>query len=151
MANRALVAWSWVVVALLAAHDLTHLLDDGLDTGLGLLAAVAIPQWLFVAVAMASLVSACLFVGLYALALRLGDGTATWRRPASSSRKSTARSWCRRCTRAVPRRGPTSPPAIASCAWTIRSSVGSGEIPGCPMGVDWRCSCLATTCERARP
>ena len=37
----------------------------------------------FVAVAIASLVSACLFVGLYALALRLGDGTATWRRPVS--------------------------------------------------------------------
>ena len=31
----------------------------------------------------ASLVSACLFVALYALALRLGDGTAAWRRPTS--------------------------------------------------------------------
>jgi hypothetical protein len=37
----------------------------------------------FVAVALASLVSACLFVLLYALALRLGDGTAPWRRPVS--------------------------------------------------------------------
>jgi hypothetical protein len=56
MTSRSLVAWSWVVVALLAAHDLTHLLDNGLDTGLGLLAAVAIPQWLFVAVAMAVII-----------------------------------------------------------------------------------------------
>jgi len=37
----------------------------------------------FAAVAIAALVSACLFVGLYALALRLGDGTAAWRRPVS--------------------------------------------------------------------
>jgi hypothetical protein len=54
--RRSLVVWSWVVVALLAAHDLTHLLDDGLDTGLGSLAALALPQWLFVGVAMAVIV-----------------------------------------------------------------------------------------------
>ncbi len=37
----------------------------------------------FLAVLIAALVSACLFVVLYALALRLGDGTASWRRPVS--------------------------------------------------------------------
>ena len=44
---------SWVVLALLAAHDLTHLLDDGLDTSAGQLALVALPQWLALAAAMA--------------------------------------------------------------------------------------------------
>jgi len=42
-----------VVLALLAAHDLTHSLDGGLDTGLGELAAVSIPQWLLLAAVMA--------------------------------------------------------------------------------------------------
>jgi hypothetical protein len=37
----------------------------------------------FAAVALSSLLSACLFVLLYALALRLGDGKARWRRPVS--------------------------------------------------------------------
>jgi hypothetical protein len=37
----------------------------------------------FAAVALAALVSACLFVLLYALGLRLGDGKAAWRRPVS--------------------------------------------------------------------
>jgi hypothetical protein len=50
--QRALVAWSCVVLVLLAAHDVTHLLDDGLDTRLGQLALVAVPQWLAVAVVM---------------------------------------------------------------------------------------------------
>ena len=43
---------AWVVLGLLAAHDVTHVLDDGLETPLGQLAVVAIPQWLFLAVAM---------------------------------------------------------------------------------------------------
>ncbi len=51
---RSVVAWSWVVVALLAAHDVTHLLDEGLETPLGQLALVAIPQWLALAVLMAT-------------------------------------------------------------------------------------------------
>ena len=51
--GRSLVLWSWVVLGLLAAHDLTHLLDEGLETGLGQLALVAIPQWLVLAVVMA--------------------------------------------------------------------------------------------------
>ena len=54
--SRSLVAWSWVVLALLAAHDVTHALDDGLETGLAELAAVSLPQWLFLAVAMAVIV-----------------------------------------------------------------------------------------------
>ncbi len=54
--RRALVTWSWAVLALLAAHDLTHLLDGGLDTGLGALALVAIPQWLLLGAVMAIVV-----------------------------------------------------------------------------------------------
>jgi hypothetical protein len=46
------VSWSWATVALLAAHDVTHVLDDGLETPLGQLAFVALPQWLFVGAAM---------------------------------------------------------------------------------------------------
>ena len=39
----------------------------------------------FLAVFLSAIVSACLFVALFALALRLGDGTASWRRPVSVS------------------------------------------------------------------
>ena len=36
MSSRAyVVAWSWVLLALVAAHDVTHGVDDGLDTSLG--------------------------------------------------------------------------------------------------------------------
>ena len=45
--------WSWVVLALLAAHDLTHLIDGGLQTGIAELAAVSVPQWLLLAGVMA--------------------------------------------------------------------------------------------------
>jgi hypothetical protein len=48
-----MVLWSWIVLALLAAHDVTHLLDEGLETPLGQLALVAIPQWLALAILMA--------------------------------------------------------------------------------------------------
>jgi hypothetical protein len=48
-----MVLWSWIVLALLAAHDVTHLLDEGLETPLGQVALVAIPQWLALAVLMA--------------------------------------------------------------------------------------------------
>ena len=47
------VACSWVLLALVAAHDVTHLLDDGLETTPGQLAIVAIPQWLVLAAVMA--------------------------------------------------------------------------------------------------
>ncbi len=54
--GRVLVLWSWIVLALLAAHDVTHALDDGLDTSPGQLAVVAIPQWLALAGLMAIVV-----------------------------------------------------------------------------------------------
>ena len=47
-----LVLLSWAVLGLLAAHDVTHVLDDGLETPLDQVAAVALPQWLFLAVLM---------------------------------------------------------------------------------------------------
>ena len=51
--DRSVVVLSWVVLALLAAHDVTHLADGGLDTSPGQLALVAIPQWLVLAAVMA--------------------------------------------------------------------------------------------------
>ena len=51
--SRSLAVWPGVLLALLAAHDLTHALDDGLETRLSDLALVAVPQWLLLAVAMA--------------------------------------------------------------------------------------------------
>lgn len=54
MPSRAyVVACSWVLLALVAAHDVTHVLDDGLETSPGQLAIVAIPQWLVLAAVMA--------------------------------------------------------------------------------------------------
>jgi hypothetical protein len=50
---RPLVLGSWILLALVAAHDVTHVVDDGLETGLGQLALVAVPQWLVLAVVMA--------------------------------------------------------------------------------------------------
>src|SRR4051812_30400833 len=55
-APRYLVVWSGVLLAVLAAHDLSHGLDDGLDTPLGGLALVAVPQWLVLAVVMVVIV-----------------------------------------------------------------------------------------------
>jgi hypothetical protein len=49
---RGIVLWSWIVLALLAAHDVTHLADGGLDTSPGQLALVAIPQWIALAIVM---------------------------------------------------------------------------------------------------
>jgi hypothetical protein len=37
----------------------------------------------FASVALAAVVSACLFVALFSFGLRLGDGKAAWRRPVS--------------------------------------------------------------------
>ena|SRR5690349_17916674 len=54
MSSRAyVVACSWVLLALVAAHDVTHLVDGGLETSPGQLAIVAIPQWLVLAAVMA--------------------------------------------------------------------------------------------------
>jgi hypothetical protein len=55
-ASRPIVLWSGVVLALLAAHDLSHALDAGLDTSLGALALVAVPQWIVLAVVMGVIV-----------------------------------------------------------------------------------------------
>jgi hypothetical protein len=54
--RRPLVSWSAVVLALLAAHDLSHALDQGLDTSLGALAVVAVPQWVVLALVMGVIV-----------------------------------------------------------------------------------------------
>ncbi len=51
-----IVRWSWIVLALLAAHDVTHLADGGLDTSPGQLALVAIPQWIVLALVMSIIV-----------------------------------------------------------------------------------------------
>ena len=54
MSSRAyVVATSWILLVLVAAHDVTHLADDGLETSPGQLAIVAIPQWLVLAAVMA--------------------------------------------------------------------------------------------------
>jgi hypothetical protein len=50
--SRALAIWSWLVLVLVAAHDVTHAVDDGLETRLGQLALIALPQWLVLAVVM---------------------------------------------------------------------------------------------------
>jgi hypothetical protein len=73
--RRSLVSVSWVTLALLAAHDVTHVLDDGLETPLGQLACVALPQWLFVAVAMTVIVRGDAIRARFA-ALLLGAGVA---------------------------------------------------------------------------
>ena len=39
-----------MLLALLALHDGSHALDEGLETGLGELALVAVPQWIVLAV-----------------------------------------------------------------------------------------------------
>ena len=75
MTSRAVVLWSWALLALLAAHDLTHLLDDGLDTSPGQLALVAIPQWFAIGVVMAVVLRAGPALSA-AAALALGLGAA---------------------------------------------------------------------------
>jgi hypothetical protein len=54
--RQPLVSWSAVVLTLLAAHDLSHALDRGLDTSLGALAVVAVPQWLVLVLVMGVIV-----------------------------------------------------------------------------------------------
>jgi hypothetical protein len=50
--RRPLVLPAAVVLALLAGHDLSHLLDGGLDTSAGALALIAVPQWIVLALVM---------------------------------------------------------------------------------------------------
>jgi hypothetical protein len=73
--SRQLVAWCAVLLVLLAAHDASHLIDDGLDTSLGQLAPVSIPQWIVLAITMTVIVRADRARGALA-ALALGAGTA---------------------------------------------------------------------------
>jgi hypothetical protein len=82
----------WVVLGLLAAHDVTHVLDDGLETPLGLFVLVAVPQWLFLAVAMtvvvrgdadhartaALLIGGSVTIGFAAVHLLPGSPAAFW-------------------------------------------------------------------------
>ena len=51
--GRSLVLWSWIALALLAAHDVTHVLDDGLETPLAQFPFVAVPQWIALGIVMA--------------------------------------------------------------------------------------------------
>ncbi len=57
-AGRPLVIWSAVLLVLLAAHDLSHLLDSGLHTKASQLALVAVPQWIALAAVMTVVVRA---------------------------------------------------------------------------------------------
>ena len=52
-ADPRVVTTTWFLLALLAGHDLSHLLDGGLDTSAGALALVAVPQWLALGAVMA--------------------------------------------------------------------------------------------------
>ena len=72
-ASRSLVISSGVLLVLLAAHDLSHALDGGLETPLDQLALVAVPQWLVLAVVMAVIVRSGPARGA-AAALLLGIG-----------------------------------------------------------------------------
>jgi len=54
--GRSLVLWSWIVLALLAAHDVTHVLDDGLETPLARFPLVAVPQWIALGIVIAVVV-----------------------------------------------------------------------------------------------
>src|SRR5436305_10476926 len=51
-ASRSLVVWSGVLLVVLAAHDVSHAVDGGLNTPLDQLAPVAAPQWLALALVM---------------------------------------------------------------------------------------------------
>ena len=64
---------TWVLLALLAGHDLSHALDDGLDTSLTGLALVAAPQWLLLAAVTAVILRAGR-ARAHAAALLLGAG-----------------------------------------------------------------------------
>jgi hypothetical protein len=74
-ASRSLVVWSGLLLAVLAAHDLSHALDDGLEMPLDQLAVVAVPQWLVLAGVMAVIVRGDRARGEVA-ALLLGLGVA---------------------------------------------------------------------------
>jgi hypothetical protein len=70
-----LIAASLTLLALLAAHDLSHALDDGLDTKPGQLALISAPQWIVLAVITAVILRGDRVRGSLA-ALALGAGAA---------------------------------------------------------------------------
>src|SRR2546421_4711601 len=80
-ASRSLVISSGVLLVVLAAHDLSHALDGGLETPLGELGLVAVPQWLVLAAVMTVIVqghrargaAAALLLGTD-VAARVADG-----------------------------------------------------------------------------
>lgn len=72
-ATRGVVLTAWALLALLAGHDLSHALDDRLDTSLSGLALIATPQWLVVAAVMGVILRADRRRG-HAAALLLGLG-----------------------------------------------------------------------------
>ena len=72
--SRRLAVSSLALLALLAGHDASHVLDDGLDTKPGALALVAVPQWIVLAVVAAVILRAERARGALA-ALLLGAGT----------------------------------------------------------------------------
>ena len=74
-ASRSLVISSGVLLVLLAAHDLSHVLDGGLETPLDQLALVAVPQWLVLALVMTVILRSDRTRGAVA-ALVLGIGVA---------------------------------------------------------------------------
>ena len=57
-ATRGVLLTTCGLLALLAGHDLSHALDEGLDTSLRALALVAMPQWLVLAAVLAVILRA---------------------------------------------------------------------------------------------
>ena len=57
-ASRPIVTTSALLLALLAAHDVSHVVDEGLDTTLGQLALVSTPQWIVIGAVMAVILRA---------------------------------------------------------------------------------------------
>src|SRR2546421_5898066 len=76
-ASRSIVISSGVLLVVLAAHDLSHALDGGLETPVGELALVAVPQWLVLAAVMTVIVRGDRAHGA-AAALLLGIGVTAW-------------------------------------------------------------------------
>jgi hypothetical protein len=56
--SRPLAFACGVLLVLLAAHDVSHAVDDGLETKLGQLAIVATPQWIVLAIMLAVILRA---------------------------------------------------------------------------------------------
>ena len=120
---------SWVVLGLLVAHDVTHVADDGLETPLGRFVLVAVPQWLFLAVAMtvvvrgdaaharlaALLIGASVAIGFTAVHLLPGTPTSFW--DVSPSGISWVLAWA----------AVVAGLALALLAWSVSRSAGGAS------------------------